>query len=112
MRDKIRRYKFCVCSIVNRRGNKLSSEKEEDDDEVEKLLFAPNSGNRCVNLQMEMRLFPIEEQHRADCHETGAVTTVMPLVPLCWNRPAERGALLCVRSMIGTSRSDSSLFMT
>jgi hypothetical protein len=39
----------------------------------ESRLFAPHGANHCENPQLGLRLFRTAEQHRADCHENGAV---------------------------------------
>ena len=35
--------------------------------------FALNGANPCDNPHLQLQLFDIAEQHRTDCHESGAV---------------------------------------
>jgi hypothetical protein len=41
--------------------------------------FAANRGNHCENLPLDMQSFNIAEQHRADCHESNAVSALKGL---------------------------------
>jgi hypothetical protein len=56
--------------------------------------FAPNSANHCENLSLEMQSFAIAEQHRANCHESDAVSgnlgSVGSLAPLIAEHDVEK----------------------
>jgi hypothetical protein len=75
MRNKLHGCQVDVCSTLNsvEMNQSLRGRKQRHGNHVENLLFAPNSGNACDNLHPELRLLDTAEQHRTDCHDSGAV---------------------------------------
>ena len=78
MKNKLYRFSMVVCSVVHRwlkliktRRRTRGSYRAPFVDGIKR--FAPNGGNPCDNLHSELKLFDIAEQHRAHCHESGAV---------------------------------------
>jgi hypothetical protein len=61
---------------------------------IRSLKFAPNGVNPCDILQLKLRLLPTAEQHRTDCHESGAVNE-LTLLPPCAGAVCQNVARVC-----------------